>query len=66
MVDMTEARPEAKIMRVDVRCGKEYKGRTCNNLLCKVDIDRWEEAMTDAVEQFCERCHQSYTLAEYR
>lgn len=57
---------QAQVMRVAVRCTGDYKGRMCNNLLGKVDVDRWEEAMTDAVEHHCERCKRIYTLAEYR
>lgn len=72
MVAMTEARTEV-IMRVAVRCGQviehgKRKGQTCNNLLVLVDVDRWEETMTDAVAGFCERsdCRKPYNLGEYR
>ena len=73
MVAMIE-RTEVSIMRVSVRCGrmmtkkKGFKspGDICDALLCRVDPDRWEEAMTDAVEHYCERCESTYTLAEYR
>ena len=65
MVAMTEARTEV-IVRVAVRCTGDYKGGMCNALLAKVDVDRWEQAMTDAVEEKCDRCGRVYTLAEYR
>ena len=46
--------------------GKKRAGDICGALLCRIDVDRWEEALTDAVEHYCDRCEQTYTLAEYR
>lgn len=64
---MTEARPEVSIMRAAIRCtGTKKDGRLCNHLLCKVDIERWEETLTDARQDVCEGCGRVYTLAEYR
>ena len=53
-------------MRVGLRCMGEKDGRLCNHLLCKVDVDRWEESLTDAVESKCPKCGKVYTLADYR
>lgn len=68
MVTMTEVpATEVTIVRVAVRCtGTRKDGSLCNNLLAKVDADRWEEAMTDAVLSYCERCGREYSLQEYR
>ena len=61
------------IAYVGVRCGKVLKkgrraGETCNHLLCRIDIERWEDVMTSAIESKCpnDDCAAVYTLAEYR
>lgn len=73
MTTMTEPRTEVKVMRVGVRCGNvlskgKRRGETCNHLLARVDIDQWEQAMTDAVEGKCpnDDCGKVYTLGDYR
>lgn len=68
-----ETRTEVTIMRVGIRCSNvltkgRRRGETCNHLLARVDIDHWEEVMTEAVESKCpnDDCRKVYTLAEYR
>lgn len=65
MAMATEAKPKV-IVWVNIRCAKWHGGKECGALLCKVDSERWDEAMTDAVEHKCDRCGGIYTLAEYR
>ena len=64
---MTEVpRPKVAIVRVSVRCsGYLPDGRLCNHKLFEVDVDRWEAALTDAIEGKCEKCKKVYTLSEY-
>lgn len=55
------------VVRVKVKCtGTRKNGERCDHLLFRVDIERWEEALTDAVESKCEKCGTVYTLADYR
>ena len=54
-------------MLVSVRCTKLKKdGRICEALLVKVDLDRWEEDMESDAELFCDRCHNSWRLSDYK
>jgi hypothetical protein len=76
MVTMMDPRPIVQpevIAYVGVRCGKVLKkgkraGETCNHLLCRVDIEQWDDVMTAAIEGKCggDDCGAVYTLAEYR
>ena len=49
-----------------IQPGRKNAGTTCGKLLCKIDVDHWEEALTNHAEHYCERCGNTYTLAEYR
>ncbi len=63
---MTMDRPAVRVLTA-IRCtGRRKSGELCNEVLCKVDVDHWEELLSAAPhrQDKC-KCGKVYSLAEY-
>lgn len=55
-----------EVIKLAIRCtGRRPDGRLCDHLLLKVRADKWEQALTDAIEGKCPRCGRIYNLSEW-
>lgn len=42
-----------------------FKGQLCDELLARVDVDRWEASLADTAQHVCPRCKTRYRLADF-
>lgn len=61
---MTEIRIEVA-MKVKVRCGQVFRGRTCDHVIAVVPVDEWEEQRKLSTTIECKRCGNVEMLSRF-